>query len=141
MGAKQDDEMMLAADQCAMCGACVAVCPAYMVVGDERVTARGKLQTARLLDSGAKVSKEHAHRTFLCMRCHACEQVCQSKLELLPLYDALEAKLEKAHGKDVKEIDAFIKFTELTPEYDALLQRGLVIGSPKFGMKGGDRNV
>ena len=141
MGAKQDNELMLAADQCAMCGACVPVCPAYMVVGDERVTARGKLQTARLLERGESVSREHAHRTFLCMRCHACEQVCQSKLELLPLYDVLEAKLEKVHGKDIKEMDAFIKFTELTPEYDTLLQRGLVIGSPKFGMKGGDRNV
>jgi FAD/FMN-containing dehydrogenase/ferredoxin len=141
MGVKKDDELMLAADQCAMCGACVAVCPAYLVVGDERVTARGKLATARVLDAGGKVSKEHAHRTFLCMRCHACEQVCQSKLELLPLYDKLEEKLEKAHGKDVKEIDAFIKFTELRPEYDALLQKGLVIGSPKFGMRGGGRDV
>jgi ferredoxin len=141
MGVKKEDELMLAADQCAMCGACVSVCPAYLVIGDERVTARGKLATARILDAGGKVSKEHAHRTFLCMRCHACEQVCQSKLELLPLYDKLEEKLEKVHGKDVKEIDEFIKFTELRPEYDALLQKGLVIGSPKFGMRGGGRNV
>jgi Na+-translocating ferredoxin:NAD+ oxidoreductase RnfC subunit len=74
------------------------------------------------------------------MRCKACEQVCQSKLELIPIYDKLEATLEKKYGRDAKEIEAFVRFAEASPEYDALLQRGLVLGAPKNGM-GGDARV
>jgi Na+-translocating ferredoxin:NAD+ oxidoreductase RnfC subunit len=104
---------------------------------DERVTARGKLQTVKLLSSGVELSAEHAHRTFLCMRCKACEQVCQSKLDLIPTYDILETRLEGLYSKDVKEIERFVRFTESTPAYDELIQRGLVLGAPKNGMGGG----
>ncbi len=42
-----DDMLLKTADECAMCGACVGVCPAYLLTKDERVTARGKLLAAR----------------------------------------------------------------------------------------------
>ncbi|MBU0684566.1 MAG: FAD-binding protein [Thermoplasmatota archaeon] len=138
---KARSELQRIADECAMCGACVTVCPAYLVVGDERVTARGKLLTVKAMARGAKVSKEHSDRIFLCMRCKACEQVCQSKLELISAYEALEKELEKLHGKDAKEIETFTRYAESTPEYDALVQRGLVLGAPKHGMGGGQRDV
>jgi len=138
---KARSELQRIADECAMCGACVTVCPAYLVVGDERVTARGKLLTVKAMARGAKVSKEHSDRIFLCMRCKACEQICQSKLELISAFEALEKELEKLHGKDAKEIETFTRYAESTPEYDALVQRGLVLGAPKHGMGGGQRDV
>jgi ferredoxin len=138
---KARSELQRIADECAMCGACVTVCPAYLVVGDERVTARGKLLTVKAMARGAKISKEHSDRIFLCMRCKACEQVCQSKLELISAFEALEKELEKLHGKDAKEIETFTRYAESTPEYDALVQRGLVLGAPKHGMGGGPRDV
>lgn len=125
------------ANECAMCGACVSVCPAYLIVRDERVTARGKLMTAVAVSRGERLSKEHSDRTFLCMRCKACEQVCQSKLELVAAYDVLEKELERLHGKDTQEIERFIRYAEASPEYDKLIERGLVIGAPKHGMEGG----
>jgi FAD/FMN-containing dehydrogenase/ferredoxin len=133
---KSRTPLLRAADECAMCGACVSVCPAYLIVKDERVTARGKLLTAKAISRGEGISKEHSDRTFLCMRCKACEQVCQSKLELIKAYDELEAQLEKMHGKNSQEIDAFIRFTEATPEYDELIERGLVLGAPTRGREG-----
>ena len=133
--------LLRTADECAMCGACVSVCPAYMVVRDERVTARGKLLTAKAMARGAKITKEHAHRTFLCMKCKACEQVCQSKLELLSAFEILEGELEAICGKDAAEIEKFIRYTENTPEYDELVKRGLVIGAPTHGMGGEQANV
>ena len=129
--------MLRIADECAMCGACIPVCPAYLALGDERVTARGKLLTAKAMASGARVSKEHAHRIFLCMRCKACEQVCQSKLELIPFYEELERELERRFGRDADEIERFVKFSESSPDYDELVKRGLVIGAPKHGTGGG----
>lgn len=131
-------EAVRVADECAMCGACVSVCPAYLVVHDERVTGRGKLMTVKAMARGQKLSKEHSDRTFLCMRCKACEQVCQSKLELVAAYDILERELERQHGKDRQEIERFVKYAESTPEYDKLIERGLVLGAPRNGMGGGD---
>jgi FAD/FMN-containing dehydrogenase/ferredoxin len=138
---KTRTDLLRIADECAMCGACVSVCPAYLVVGDERVTGRGKLLTAKAMARGVRISKEHAHRTFLCMKCKACEQVCQSKLELVSAYEILEKELEKEHGKDAAEIEKFIRYTENTKEYDDLIERGLVIGAPKHGMGGGSTDV
>jgi FAD/FMN-containing dehydrogenase/ferredoxin len=125
------------ANECAMCGACVSVCPAYLIVRDERVTARGKLMTAMSMARGERLSKEHSDRTFLCMRCKACEQICQSKLELVAAYDVLEKELERQYGKDQQEIERFIKYAETSPEYDKLIDRGLVLGAPRHGMDGG----
>jgi glycolate dehydrogenase FAD-linked subunit len=138
---KTRTDLVKTADECAMCGACVSVCPAYLVVGDERVTARGKMLTAKAMARGAKISKEHAQRTFLCMRCKACEQVCQSKLDLISAFEILEGELESICGKDAADIEKFIRYTENTPEYDSLIERGLVLGAPKHGMGGGEPDV
>jgi FAD/FMN-containing dehydrogenase/ferredoxin len=138
---KSRTDLMKLADECAMCGACVSVCPAYLIVGDERVTARGKLLTAKAMARGTRISKEHSDLTFLCMRCKACEQVCQSKLELVSAYDILEKELEQLHSKDSSEIERFVKYVEGTPEYDDLVNRGLVLGAPKHGMGGGAGDV
>ncbi|MDQ1372617.1 MAG: FAD-binding protein [Candidatus Thermoplasmatota archaeon] len=137
LGPKDRPADLRTADECAMCGACVAVCPAYLAVGDERVTARGKLLTAKAMAAGVRITKEHAHRTFLCMRCKACEQVCQSKLELIPFYEELERRLERQFGRDPQEIERFVKYSESSPEYDDLVKRGLVIGAPKHRVGGG----
>ncbi len=138
---KSRTQLLETADECAMCGACVGVCPAYLLLGDERVTARGKLLTAKSLAQGHRISKEHSDRTFLCMWCKACEQVCQSKLELVSAYDTLEKELESAYGKDSAEIERFIRYAEATPEYDELIKRGLVIGAPKNGTGGARPDV
>ena len=132
-----DDQLLRAADECAMCGACVGVCPAYLVTKDERVTARGKLLAARRMAQGKEISKEHAHRVFLCMRCKACEQVCQSKLHLIEVYEEMERRLEKEHGKDEEEIKRFVSLAEKSPAYDALVERGLVLGAPSKTVQGG----
>jgi FAD/FMN-containing dehydrogenase/ferredoxin len=138
---KARTELLKIADECAMCGACVGVCPAYLIVGDERVTARGKLLAIKTMARGQKLTKEHSDRIFLCMRCKACEQICQSKLALIDTYDKLEKELEALHGKDAAEIEKFIRYAECQPDFDRLVERGLVIGAPKHGMGGGQSEV
>jgi ferredoxin len=131
------DIILSSADECAMCGACVGVCPAYQVTKDERVSARGKLLTARNMANDGNVSKEHAHQTFLCMRCKACEQVCQSKLALVPVYEELEKRLAAVHGRDDELIKRFIQMVEVSPIYDSLVDRGLVLGAASKNIEGG----
>lgn len=133
----KEDILLRTADECAMCGACIGVCPAYLATKDERVTARGKLLTARQMQNGGKVTKEHARRTFLCLRCKACEQVCQSKLSLIPVYDELERRLTEVYGKNEEEIKLFVEQVENSPAYDALVDRGLVLGAASKSLEGG----
>jgi FAD/FMN-containing dehydrogenase/ferredoxin len=136
---RQGKDLLLdTADECAMCGACVGVCPAYMLTKDERVTARGKLLTARRMDVYGAVTKEHAHATFLCMRCKACEQVCQSKLHLIPVYEEMERRLAEQHGKNDDMVKRFVEQAENSAAYDALVDRGLVLGSAGKNVEGGN---
>lgn len=138
---KRRDRVVAIADECAMCGSCVSVCPAYQLTGDERVSARGKLITAKAVAGGFPITREHAHRMFLCMRCKACEQVCQSKLELIPAFDEFERVLEQSFGKDAKEIERFLRFAEQSPVYDSLVAVGLVVGAPRCERGGELRDV
>ena len=134
---KSRDPLIEVADECAMCGSCVGVCPAYRLLGDERVTARGKLLTAKAMAGGFQVSPEHSGRVFMCMRCKACEHVCQSRLDLMSAYDELESRLERLHGKESKEVERFVRFAEESPFYDELVRKGLVVGAPR-NRPGGD---
>ena len=136
---RQGKDLLLdTADECAMCGACVGVCPAYMLTKDERVTARGKLLTARKMDTYGAVTKEHAHATFLCMRCKACEQVCQSKLHLIPVYEEMERRLEEIARQGRRDGQALRGAGGELRGYDALVDRGLVLGSPSKNVEGGN---
>jgi ferredoxin len=136
---RQGKDLLLdTADECAMCGACVGVCPAYMLTKDERVTARGKLLTARKMGWYGAVTKEHAHITSLCMRCKACEQVCQSKLHLIPVYEEMEKRLAEQFGRDDEMVKRFVEQAENSAAYDALVDRGLVLGSASKNVEGGN---
>ncbi len=89
----------LSTHACAKCGNCMAVCPAYLVTGNEEVTAKGKIALAKKLIDGRPVTQEEAANAFMCMHCKACEEICQTNLELMMLWDALEKRLEGKFGR------------------------------------------
>ena len=49
---------------------------------------------------------------FLCMHCGACTDVCQSRLDLIPVWDELEKRVEQKYHKDVARVDRFVKSVE-----------------------------
>lgn len=124
---------------CARCGACVSVCPAYLVTGRELVTGRGKLLFARSVLKGKATDKREADEIFLCMKCHACEEVCQTHLPLLLAYEELEEELESEHGRPKELIGQFVAEVEASKEYERLLYEGII--SPDQGIKGGDTDA
>jgi Na+-translocating ferredoxin:NAD+ oxidoreductase RnfC subunit len=71
------------------------------------------------------------------MRCKACEQVCQSKLSLVPIYEEIEKRLAEKHGRDDEQIRRFIETAEHSAYYDALVDRGLVLGAAGKDVEGG----
>lgn len=110
-----------AEEACANCGACTVVCPAYLVNGNEIITAKGKLLLLKHLKFSSRLPKVLAEKAFLCLHCHLCEHVCQSKLELIPVWEKLETLLESEFGRPKEKIDEFIKLFEAHPEYDQFL--------------------
>ena len=120
---------------CVRCGACVSICPAYLVTSDETITGRGKLFIARKLLEGSRVSREEAQKLFLCMHCRGCQDVCQSGLRLLDAYDELEKMAEK-FGKPDEEIAKFVETVEANPEYKRLIDEGVIIKAPEQGRSG-----
>jgi len=102
---------------CAKCGNCMAVCPAYLVTNNEGLTAKGKIALAKKLLDGKEVTPEEAANAFMCMHCKACEEVCQTNLELMMLWDALESRLEGRFGRPEAQIAEFLKNVDDSKEY------------------------
>ena len=102
---------------CARCGSCLSECPAYLVTGNEAVTAKGKIALARKLLKNQPVSREQAWNVFNCMHCKACEEVCQTNLDLMSLWDALEAKVESKYGRPDAQIKEFLVMVDENDEY------------------------
>ncbi len=108
---------------CAKCGNCMAVCPAYLVTGDEESTAKGKIAVAKKLQSNQPVTKEEVTAAFQCMHCRACEEICQTNLELMTLWDVLEKKLEEKYGRPKAEVSEFLKKVDESQEYWDMVER------------------
>lgn len=116
-------DVELSTHACAKCGNCIAVCPAYLVTGDEAVTAKGKLALARKLEEGKKVTPEEAAKAFMCMHCKGCEEICQVNLELMMLWDALEKRIEGKFGRPDAQIADFLKKVDQSKEYWEMVER------------------
>lgn len=108
-------------EACLNCGACVAVCPSCLINRTEMVAAKGKLFLLKKLLDGSSIPEALAEKTFLCLHCHLCEYVCQSKLTLNPVWDKLESIIEKKFGRPKEKIEEFIKQVESDPAYSQLL--------------------
>jgi FAD/FMN-containing dehydrogenase/ferredoxin len=108
---------------CAKCGNCLAVCPAYLVTKDEKVSPKGKIALMKKLLYNQPVTKEEATMAFLCMHCKACEEMCQTNLELIPLWDTLEQKLEAKYGRPTQQILDFLEKVDASDEYWDMVER------------------
>jgi len=108
---------------CAKCGNCIAVCPAYLVTGNEAVTAKGKIALAKKLIEGKPVTQEEAENVFMCMHCRGCEEICQTNLELMVLWDALEKRMEARIGRPEAKIAEFLKRVDDSKEYWEMVDR------------------
>jgi len=108
---------------CAKCGNCVAVCPAYLVTQNEAVTAKGKIALAKKLLAGQTVTREEAVNAFMCMRCRACEEICQTNLELTMLWDALEKRLEGQFGWPETQIAEYLEKVDASHEYWEMVEQ------------------
>ena len=113
----------LSVHACAKCGNCLAVCPAYLVTQNEAVSAKGKLALAKKLLNNKKATQEEAANAFMCMHCKACEEICQTNLELMNLWAALEKRIEGSFGRPQEQITEFLKKVDESQDYWKMVER------------------
>ncbi len=113
----------LSVHACAKCGNCLAVCPAYLVTQNEAVSAKGKIALAKKFLNNKKVTREEAANAFMCMHCRACEEICQTNLELMNLWDALEKRIEGSFGRPQEQITKFLKKVDESQDYWKMVER------------------
>jgi len=118
-------------EACTNCGACAAVCPSYLINRSEIVTAKGKLFLLKQLLEGIPLPRDIAEKVFLCLHCHLCEYVCQSKLELAGVWDRLERIVKEKFGLPKERINEFIRTVDSDPACSQLLD-SLSLSSDKL---------
>ncbi len=101
----------------------MAVCPAYLVLKNEAVSAKGKVELAKKLIAGLPVTAEEAATAYMCMHCRACEEICQTNLDLMTLWDALERRLATQFPRPEEKIKEFLKTIDASKEYWDMVER------------------
>ena len=116
-------DLELSTHACAKCGNCMAVCPAYLVMKNEAVSSKGKVALAKKLIMEKPVTQQEAANAFFCMHCRACEEICQTNLDLMTLWDALEKRLEAKFDRPEEAIREFLKKVDDSKEYWDMVER------------------
>ena len=79
--------------KCVHCGFCLATCPTYQILGDERDSPRGRIYLIKSLlegDVDSSVVQTHLDR---CLTCRGCETTCPSGVEYAELLDVGRTQL------------------------------------------------
>jgi len=124
---EKPDVIRDAYESCTHCGACVSVCPAVALLGDERLSPRAKLFYARMLREEGKLDAEEGSRLMLCLHCGQCEKVCQAGLNLRAVWEKLEEELSM-YPLPTEDIERLTRLVESEESYRKLADGGMLHG-------------
>ena len=72
---------------CVHCGFCLATCPTYQILGDERDSPRGRIYLIKEVLEGAEPTAATQTHLDRCVTCHNCETTCPSGVKFGHLID------------------------------------------------------
>jgi glycolate oxidase iron-sulfur subunit len=85
--------------RCVHCGFCLATCPTYQVLGDERDSPRGRIYLIKQLLEGEAANPTTQLHLDRCLGCRSCETTCPSGVRYGELLDygrgVVEAQLSR----------------------------------------------
>ncbi|MGH6814762.1 MAG: glycolate oxidase subunit GlcF [Hyphomicrobiaceae bacterium] len=90
--------------RCVHCGFCIATCPTYVLLGDERDSPRGRIYLMKdMFESGRGASPEVKHHIDRCLSCLSCMTTCPSGVDYMHLVDLARAHIEETGHRSLKE--------------------------------------
>jgi glycolate oxidase iron-sulfur subunit len=90
--------------KCVHCGFCLATCPTYVLLGDERDSPRGRIELIKaMLEDGGAPSKETVTHIDRCLSCLACKTTCPSGVDYAQLIDHGRAHIEETYRRPLPE--------------------------------------
>ena len=90
--------------RCVHCGFCLATCPTYQLLGDERDSPRGRIyQTKTLLEHDRPVSAGFIRHIDRCLSCLSCMTTCPSGVDYMHLVDEARAEIEESGLRPLRE--------------------------------------
>lgn len=73
--------------RCVHCGFCLATCPTYQILGDERDSPRGRIYLMKQVLEGVEPTQATQQHLDRCLTCRNCETTCPSGVEYGALVD------------------------------------------------------
>ncbi len=86
--------------RCVHCGFCIATCPTYLLLGDERDSPRGRIYLIKDMLEGSKpATAEVAKHVDRCLSCLSCMTTCPSGVDYMHLVDYARVKVLETHER------------------------------------------
>ncbi|MFZ5703006.1 MAG: glycolate oxidase subunit GlcF [Pseudomonadota bacterium] len=90
--------------KCVHCGFCLATCPTYVLLGDERDSPRGRIYMIKdMLEKQQAPSAETVRHIDRCLSCLSCMTTCPSDVNYMHLIDNGRAYVAKHFRRPVKD--------------------------------------
>lgn len=90
--------------KCVHCGFCLATCPTYVLLGDERDSPRGRIYMIKdMLEKQQAPSPETVRHIDRCLSCLSCMTTCPSDVNYMHLIDHARAYVADNFRRSVKD--------------------------------------
>jgi len=116
--------------RCVHCGFCLATCPTYQVLGDERDSPRGRIYLIQQLLEGEPANATTQTHLDRCLGCRSCETTCPSGVRYGALLDYGRGVVETQLPRPLRERLLRAALTRVVPSrtrFDALLRLGQLV--------------
>ncbi len=85
---------------CTHCGFCIATCPTYVLLGDERDSPRGRIYLIKsMLESGEPAAAGVVPHIDRCLSCLSCMTTCPSGVNYMHLVDHARRYVERTYRR------------------------------------------
>jgi len=113
--------------RCVHCGFCLANCPTYQLLGDERDSPRGRIYLIQSMLENASASATTQTHLDRCLGCRACETACPSGVRYGALLDIGRGLLEAQRPRPLRQRwlrTALLGVVPSRARFDAMLRLG-----------------
>ncbi|MBT6204527.1 MAG: 4Fe-4S dicluster domain-containing protein, partial [Rhodospirillaceae bacterium] len=118
---------------CVHCGFCLATCPTYLLLGDERDSPRGRIYMIKdMLEANRPADATTARHVDRCLSCLSCMTTCPSGVNYMHLVDHARAHIQKTRKRPLMDrlVRRVIAWTVPNPGLFRLSLIGALLARP-----------